>query len=108
MIVLGIETSCDETSVGVVADGVVRSNIIASQQVHGEYGGVVPEVASREHERILAHVTESALQTAEVSLSDIDGIAVTAGPGLMGSLLVGVSFGKGLAFRNGLPIISVN
>ncbi len=108
MVVLGIETSCDETSVGVVEEGAVRSNIIASQQVHGEYGGVVPEVASREHERLLAHITESALTAAGISLPAVNGIAVTAGPGLMGSLLVGVSFGKGLALRNALPIISVN
>jgi len=107
-IVLGIETSCDETSVGVVSDGVVLSNIIASQQVHSAYGGVVPEMASREHERLLAYILDTALESAGVALGQVDGIAVTAGPGLMGSLLVGVSFAKGLALRNHLPVLPVN
>ncbi|MBS1271055.1 MAG: tRNA N6-adenosine threonylcarbamoyltransferase [Candidatus Marinimicrobia bacterium] len=106
--VLGIETSCDETSVGVVRDGKVLSNIIASQQIHSEYGGVVPEMASREHERLLANITHRALDTAECNLADIDGIAVTAGPGLMGALLIGVNFAKGLALRNSLPFIGIN
>lgn len=108
MIVLGIETSCDETSVGIVSEGEVLSNIIASQQVHSAYGGVVPEVASREHERLLAYITDAALESAGKTLERVDGIAVTAGPGLMGSLLVGVSFGKGLALRNQLPLLPVN
>jgi len=106
--ILGIETSCDETSVGVVSDGRVVSNIIASQQVHSEYGGVVPEMASREHERLLAYITESALESAGVTLEEIDGVAVTYGPGLMGSLLVGVNFAKGLALRNKLPFTGIN
>ncbi len=106
--VLGIETSCDETSVGVVSDGAVLSNIIASQGVHSAYGGVVPEIASREHERLLAYITGSALESAGCSLSDMNGIAVTCGPGLMGSLLVGVNFAKGLALRNGLPFTGIN
>ena len=106
--VLGIETSCDETSVGVVSKGKTLSNIIASQQVHSEYGGVVPEMASREHERLLAYITESALESAGLSMSEIDGVAVTYGPGLMGSLLVGVNFAKGLALRNALPLTGIN
>ncbi|MCF7805426.1 MAG: tRNA (adenosine(37)-N6)-threonylcarbamoyltransferase complex transferase subunit TsaD [Candidatus Marinimicrobia bacterium] len=106
--VLGIETSCDETSVGIVRDGKVLSNIIASQQVHSEYGGVVPEMASREHERLLAHITREACDDAHLRFTDIDGIAVTAGPGLMGSLLVGINFAKGLVLRNSLPFIGIN
>jgi len=106
--VLGIETSCDETSASVVKSGSVLSNIIASQQVHSEYGGVVPEMASREHERLLAYITESALKQADTTMQDIDAIAVTYGPGLMGSLLVGVNFAKGLALRNSLPFVGIN
>ena len=106
--ILGIETSCDETSAGVVRDGKVLSNIIASQHIHAEYGGVVPEMASREHERLLAYITRSALESADTQLSEVDGIAVTSGPGLVGTLLVGVSFAKGLSLRNQLPLISVN
>lgn len=106
--VLGIETSCDETSAGVVQDGAVLSNIIASQQVHAEYGGVVPEMASREHERLLADITAQALDAAKIPLERIDGIAVTAGPGLMGSLLIGINFAKGLTLRNHLPFIGIN
>ncbi len=108
MAVLGIETSCDETAVGVVSDGRVLSNMIASQCVHEDFGGVVPEIASREHERLLGTITESALSRAELSIQDIETVAVTYGPGLMGSLLVGVSFGKGLAMRNGLPLYGIN
>ena len=93
---------------GVVDDGKVLSNIIASQQIHSEYGGVVPEMASREHERILASITTQALETADRELSDIDGIAVTAGPGLMGALLIGMNFAKGLALRYKLPFIGIN
>ena len=107
-IVLGIETSCDETSVGLVVNGTVKSNVIASQFIHSEYGGVVPEMASREHERLLAYITDSALGTAELTLDDVQGIAVTYGPGLMGSLLVGVSFAKGIALRNSLPLLGIN
>jgi len=106
--VLGIETSCDETSASVVKNGSVLSNIIASQQVHSEYGGVVPEMASREHERLLAYITESALEQADTTIQDLDAIAVTYGPGLMGSLLVGVNFAKGLALRNNLPFVGIN
>ncbi len=106
--ILGIETSCDETSAGVVHDGKVLSNIIASQQVHSDYGGVVPEMASREHERLLAHITSTALESAGVEFQEVDGIAVTSGPGLVGALLVGVSFAKGLAISNQKPLISVN
>ncbi len=106
--VLGIETSCDETSASVVKDGTVLSNIIASQHIHSAYGGVVPEMASREHERLLAYITESALEQAEISVSELDAVAVTYGPGLMGSLLIGVNFAKGLALRNNLPFVGIN
>mgnify|MGYP006287119859 CR=1 FL=1 len=106
--ILGIETSCDETSVAVVQSGAVRSNVIASQLVHSEYGGVVPEMASREHERLLAHITRSALEQADVTVDDLDGVAVTYGPGLMGSLLVGVNFAKGLSLRKDIPLVGVN
>jgi N6-L-threonylcarbamoyladenine synthase len=110
MLVLGIETSCDETAAAVVADGsIIRSNIIASQvQTHAPYGGVVPEIASREHLDTVNSVVDSALTAAGASLSDIDGVAVTRGPGLIGSLLVGISYAKSLAFVGKMPIVAVN
>jgi len=106
--ILGIETSCDETSAAVVRSGEVCSNVIASQLVHAEYGGVVPEMASREHERLLAYITRSALEQADTGTKDLDAIAVTYGPGLMGSLLVGVNFAKGLAMQNNIPVAGIN
>ncbi|MCX7635754.1 MAG: tRNA (adenosine(37)-N6)-threonylcarbamoyltransferase complex transferase subunit TsaD, partial [Syntrophales bacterium] len=110
MIVLGIETSCDETSAAVVRDGrVLMSNIIASQiKIHGKYGGVVPEIASRKHIEAIGAVVLEALETARVSLDDIEGIAVTRGPGLVGSLLVGLTTAKALAYARELPIVGVN
>jgi N6-L-threonylcarbamoyladenine synthase len=108
MIVLGIETSCDETSAAVLEDGVVRSNVISSQLVHARYGGVVPELASRAHQRMIVEVVEEALQGAHVPKSDIDGIAATRGPGLAGALLVGLSFAKAMAFGLQRPFIAVN
>ena len=99
MLVLGIESSCDETAASVIEDGrVIKSNIIASQiATHAPFGGVVPELASREHLDRIAPVVTSALNEANVTLEMIDGIAVTQGPGLIGSLLVGISYAKSLA-----------
>ena len=109
MLTLGIETSCDETSVAVVADGQeVRSNVILSQAVHTRFGGVVPEVASREHLKTIVPIYEQALDEAGATLDDIELIAATMGPGLVGPLLVGLSFAKGLAFARDLPFVAVN
>lgn len=108
--ILGIETSCDETAAAVVRDGrQVLSNIISSQaELHRHYGGVVPEIASRRHVELILPVVDQALQTAGVNLSDLQAVAVTAGPGLVGALLVGVSAAKGLAWAAGLPLVGVN
>ncbi len=110
MLVLGIETSCDETAAAVVEDGVrVRSNVIASQiETHSRFGGVVPEIASREHLAKIGDVVDLALSDAGVASSDIDGVAVTCGPGLIGSLLVGVNYAKGFCFVLKKPIVGVN
>ncbi len=110
MLILGIETSCDETAAAVVADGVeIRSNIISSQQaVHAAYGGVVPELACRSHIENLQAVIEAALAQAHVTLHDIDLVAVTQGPGLVGALLVGVSLAKSLAYGLGKPLVPVH
>jgi N6-L-threonylcarbamoyladenine synthase len=107
---LGIETSCDETAAAVLEDGRrVRSSVIASQDaLHGPYGGVVPELASRRHVEAILPVVREALHRPGVILRDLDGIAVTAGPGLIGSLLVGLSFGKALAFALDIPLVGVN
>lgn len=109
-LVLGIETSCDETSVAVIdGQGRIRSNVIASQmQAHAAYGGVVPEIAARAHLENLPAVFDQALETARVSLSDIELVAATAGPGLIGALLVGLSAAKSLAFARGVPLVAVN
>ena len=109
-LILGIETSCDETGAAVVEDGVqMRSNVVASQiDLHAQYGGVFPEVASRAHIEAIAPIVEQGLADAGVTLDDIDAIAVTRGPGLAGSLLVGVNFAKGLALASGLPLVGVN
>ncbi len=107
--ILGIESSCDETAVAVLdSDGVVLSNVIASQSVHELYNGVVPEIASREHVRHLLPVLDRALEEADVGLDDLHGICVTSGPGLVGSLLVGLTTAKGLALARGLPLLGVN
>ena len=108
MIVLGIETSCDETSAAVVDDKSVLSNIVATQAIHAEYGGVVPEFASRSHIRQLAPIIKLALKEAQCGYDDVDGIAVTYGPGLAGSLLVGLGVAKGLATSLGKPFIGIN
>jgi len=110
MLILGIESSCDETAVAVVRDGrEVLANVIASQvDVHGKYGGVVPEIASRKHTEAIVPVLLQALETAGKSLEEMDGIAVTRGPGLIGSLLVGLSTAKAIAFARNLPLVGVN
>lgn len=110
MNILGIETSCDETSAAVVTDGIhLRSNVIASQdEIHSRYGGIVPEMASRCHIERIQQITETALSKAGLSLSDIDGVAVTSGPGLMGSLLVGLSFAKALSYARKIPLKGIN
>jgi N6-L-threonylcarbamoyladenine synthase len=109
VIILGIETSCDDTSAAVVdGDFAIHSNVVASQEDHAAFGGVVPELASRAHTRLIVPVVRLALERAGMSLADLDGIAVTHGPGLLGSLLVGVSFAKALAYGTGLPLAGVN
>lgn len=108
-LILGIESSCDETSASVVRDGhEVLSNVVASQLVHSNYGGVVPELASREHLRAIVPVVREAMQRAGIAYSDLAAVAVTEGPGLAGALLVGISFAKALAFGANLPLIAVN
>jgi tRNA N6-adenosine threonylcarbamoyltransferase len=107
--ILGIETSCDETSAAILdRTGRVLSNVVFSQSVHELYDGVVPEIASREHVRTLLPVVDRALDEAGVGLDDVEAIAVTSGPGLVGSLLVGVTTAKGLALARGLPLLGVN
>ncbi len=110
VLILGIESSCDETAAAVVEDGrLIRSNIVASQlDTHAKYGGVVPELASREHLRAIVPVVRQALLDAKVTIGDLDALAVTVGPGLVGSLLVGVTFAKALCFARDIPLISVN
>ncbi len=110
MLVLGIESSCDETAAAVVEDAtILRSNVICSQlDWHRHFGGVVPEVASRKHLEFIEPVVQQALDEAEVALAQLDAIAVTHGPGLIGSLLVGVAWAKGLALARGLPLVAVN
>src|SRR5262249_46023878 len=110
MIVLGIESSCDETAAAVLADGRrILSSVVASQDaIHAPYGGVVPELASRRHLEVIVPVVEKALADASVRLPDLDGIAVTQGPGLVGSLLVGCSVAKSLAYVHRLPLVGVN
>jgi N6-L-threonylcarbamoyladenine synthase len=110
MRVLAIETSCDDTCAAVVLNGrKILSNVVSSQiSIHQKYGGVVPELASRRHIESIIPIVHEALETAKVSLRDIDGIAVTHGPGLVGSLLVGLSFAKSIAFATGIPFVGVN
>lgn len=106
--ILAIESSCDDTSAAVLQDGILLSNVTASQAVHEAYGGVVPELASRAHQQNIVPVVDTALKRAGVSREDLSAVAVTLGPGLMGSLLVGVSFAKGLALSLGIPLIEAN
>lgn len=107
-IILGIESSCDDTSAAVIKDGYLQSNVIASQAVHMAYGGVVPELASRAHQQNIVPVVDQALKQAGVKKEELSAVAFTRGPGLMGSLLVGVSFAKGFARSLGIPMIDVN
>lgn len=107
-IILGIESSCDDTSAAVLADGLLLSNVIASQDVHAEYGGVVPELASRAHQQNIVPVVDAALKRAGVSKNELDAIAFTRGPGLLGSLLVGTSFAKGMSLGLRIPLVDVN
>lgn len=108
--VLGIETSCDETAAAVVEQGrVILSSVVASQvDLHAQYGGVFPEVASRQHILSIYPIVDQALQQAHITLQELDAIAVTRGPGLAGSLVVGLNAAKGLALASGLPLIGVN
>ncbi|MDE6018282.1 MAG: tRNA (adenosine(37)-N6)-threonylcarbamoyltransferase complex transferase subunit TsaD [Muribaculaceae bacterium] len=106
--ILGIESSCDDTSAAVITDGILRSNVIASQKVHEQFGGVVPELASRAHQQNIVPVVSEALRQAGITVSDLDAIAYTRGPGLLGSLLVGTSFAKGMAIGLNIPTVDVN
>ncbi len=106
--ILGIESSCDDTSAAVLRDTFLLSNVMASQEVHRRYGGVIPELASRAHQQNILPVVSEALKMASVTMADVDAIAFTRGPGLLGSLLVGTSFTKGLALATDKPIIEVN
>jgi len=106
--IIGIETSCDETAVALCIDGEIIASKISSQDIHSKYGGVIPELASREHERILNLIIHKTLQESKIDLLELDGIAVTQGPGLSGALIAGTSFAKGLALGLKIPIIGVN
>ncbi len=107
-VILGIESSCDETSASICADGVILSNVIANQTIHEAYGGVVPELASRVHQQNIVPAVQQSLVNAKISKNDITAVAFTRGPGLLGSLLVGVSFAKAFALARNLPLIEIN
>jgi len=107
-VILGIESSCDETSASVCADGVILSNVIANQTIHEAYGGVVPELASRVHQQNIVPAVQQSLVNAKINKNDIDAVAFTRGPGLLGSLLVGVSFAKAFALAKNIPLIEIN
>ena len=106
--ILGIESSCDDTSAAIIRDGVILSNVISSQKVHEQYGGVVPELASRAHQQNIIPTIDAAIKNAGIGLDEISAVAFTRGPGLLGSLLVGTSFAKGFALARRLPLIEVN
>jgi N6-L-threonylcarbamoyladenine synthase len=108
MNVLGIETSCDETSVAILSDDKLKANLISSQEFHSQYGGVVPELSSRAHLQLIKPLVDKALSKADLQLSDLDLITATAGPGLIGALLVGLTYAKGLTFSLNIPFIAVN
>jgi N6-L-threonylcarbamoyladenine synthase len=108
LVILGIESSCDDTGASVIKNSSILSNVIAGQKVHEAYGGVVPELASRAHQKNIVPVVDLALRNANIQLKDIDAIAFTRGPGLMGSLVVGTSFAKGLSLALGCPLLDVN
>lgn len=107
-IILGIESSCDETSASICVDGNIRSNVIATQQIHENYGGVIPEIASRMHQANIIPVVVTAILNAKIDKNSIDAIAFTRGPGLLGALLVGTSFAKAMAMALNIPIIEIN
>jgi len=106
--ILGIETSCDETAASICVDGKILSSALSSQEIHSKFGGVIPELASREHEKTLNLIVHKAIKESNLSLNDLDGIAVTQGPGLSGALITGTSFSKGLAVGLNIPIIGIN
>ena len=106
--ILAIESSCDDTSVAILQNDEVLSNVVANQEIHALYGGVVPELASRAHQQNMVPVVDQALQKAGISKEDLHAVAVTVGPGLLGSLLVGTSFAKSMALALQIPLISVN
>jgi len=106
--ILGIETSCDETAASVCVDGKILSSALSSQEIHSKFGGVIPELASREHEKTLNLIVDKALKESNLFLKDLDGIAVTQGPGLSGALITGTSFSKGLAAGLNIPILGIN
>ena len=110
MLILGIETSCDETSIAVASDkkGILSNIVVSSLHLHKKYGGVVPEIACRHHTELINFVLDKALKKAKVSLSDLDAISVTQGPGLIGALLVGISLAKSLSYSLGIPLIPIN
>ncbi len=108
MNILAIESSCDETSAAVISNGKIRSNVVTTQLIHEQYGGVVPELASRAHQQMILPVVEKALHNAKIAKNDLNAIAFTRGPGLMGALLVGTSFAKALALGLDIPLIEVN
>ena len=108
MILLAIESSCDETSAAVMVDGELRSNVISTQLIHTEWGGVVPELASRAHQKSIIPVVQEALQKANINKNDLNAIAFTRGPGLLGALMIGTSFAKALALSLKIPLIDVN
>lgn len=107
-IILGIESSCDDTSAAIIKNGVLMSNVIASQKIHEEYGGVVPELASRAHQQNIVPVVDTAIKRAGIDKHDLSAIAFTRGPGLLGSLLVGTSFAKGMALGLDIPMVDIN
>ena len=106
--ILGIESSCDDTAAAILRNGAILSNVVANQSIHESYGGVVPELASRAHQQNIVPVVDQALQKAGISINDLSAVAFTQGPGLMGSLLVGTSFAKSLAYGLNIPLIGVN
>ena len=108
IIILGIESSCDDTSAAVVKEAKILSNIVANQEIHKSYGGVVPELASRAHQQNIVPVVNEALKIANIKKEELDAIAFTRGPGLLGSLLVGTSFAKSLSLALNVPLIDVN
>ncbi|MDD4107883.1 MAG: tRNA (adenosine(37)-N6)-threonylcarbamoyltransferase complex transferase subunit TsaD [Prolixibacteraceae bacterium] len=108
VVILGIESSCDDTAAAIIRDGFILSNVVAGQKIHEEYGGVVPELASRAHQKNIIPVVDRAIKRAGISKSDISAVAFTRGPGLLGSLLVGISFAKGFALATNIPLIEVN